>query len=442
VRAEAALCSHGVLLIVALVAVTLLVPGLTGPASAASAASTAAWCGTVSQQDRPQTIGGYPVRVVYAYPSDGVDRSATFAPQIAAAADEIDGWWRREDPSRSPRFDLYVDSCGPQYDLTVLRVSAAQAANTDASNLFSLVANDARGFQGSSRTKYLVFYDGATGIGQFQTCGVGATSVGLGFGLGVVFLGSCTGVSVAAVAAHELLHALGSSDPLTASLHTCPGDAGHVCDSTLDILFPNAASGVPLSSYTLDVNHDDYYGPSVKSGVQTSPWLRLVNDQVRLRVGITGPGSVYSDVAGVDCAASCGVDWDRGARVFLSTLPKGGYRFVRWGGACTGAGTCQVELAAAATVTAMFAPDSFALRLGLTGRGVVSSFPAAVKCAKASCAAKVASFEPVVLAGKPARGWKFARWAGACKGSNPRCTVPMTAPTGVTALFAQVAKKR
>ena len=35
---------------------------------------------------------------------------------------------------------------------------------------------------------------------------------------------------------------------------------------------------------------------------------------------------------------------------------------------------------------------------------------------------------------KPAKGWRFVRWGGACKGSKPRCALPMTAATSVTAL--------
>lgn len=434
-RASGGTCGRSLLVLVALLAAVLLGPGLTGEARAATGATTA-WCGTVSPQDRPQALGGYPVHVVYAYPADGIDRSASLAAQLSATVEEIDGWWRREDASRSPRFDLYADSCGLQLDLTVLRVGAAKVTNTDAGNLFDLVAGDARGLPGATRTKYLVFYDGATGTGEYQTCGVGASS-SFGFGVAVVFLGSCIGVSIASTSAHELLHAFGSSDPLASSGHTCPGDTGHVCDSTLDILYPYAADGVPLSSYSLDVGRDDYYGDAVKSGVQGSPWLRHVNDQVRLTVGISGSGGVYSDVPGIDCAASCGNDWDRGARVSLSPLAKDGYRLVRWGGACSGAGTCQLELAAATSVTATFAPDSYPLRVGITGRGIVATSPASLTCAKRSCLTMVSSYERLTLSAKPVRGWRFVRWGSGCKGAAPRCTVPMTAATAVTALFAR-----
>src|SRR3954453_14711345 len=48
----------------------------------AQSARTAAWCGTASTTDRPNAVAGYPVHVVYVYPADGSDQSATVAPKI------------------------------------------------------------------------------------------------------------------------------------------------------------------------------------------------------------------------------------------------------------------------------------------------------------------------------------------------------------------------
>jgi hypothetical protein len=118
------------------------------------------WCGTVSTVDRPQAVAGYLIRVVNAVPSDGEDRSAAVAPQIAATVDDIDGWWRREDSSRLPRFDLYSDPCGLQLDLTLVRIPAAHAWMTDFKQLFDLVWSELGAQRGSRMTKYLVFYDG------------------------------------------------------------------------------------------------------------------------------------------------------------------------------------------------------------------------------------------------------------------------------------------
>ena len=52
--------------------------------------------------------------MIYAFPSDGVDRYASLAPLIAADLSAIDGWWQRQDASRTIRFDLFAfPGCTP-----------------------------------------------------------------------------------------------------------------------------------------------------------------------------------------------------------------------------------------------------------------------------------------------------------------------------------------
>lgn len=412
----------------------------------------APWCGTLSTEDRPQAVAGYPIRVIYAIPAEGEDHSTAVAPQIAAVIDEIDAWWRREDPARTPRFDLYRDSCGPQLDLRLWRVPTIHTGTTDADTLFDLLWDElARSFD-SGRTKQLIFFDGATDEGpDGQICGIGAPaagSSGLGLatvfsGIATVFLGSCTDASLATVAAHELLHALGSSNALASAPHTCPDDRGHVCDSTGDILYPYAQSGIPLSSFVLDAGKDDYYGNATGPNMQVVPWLRLVNEQTRLSLAISGPGRVYSDIPGVDCTTSCATDWDRGSTVRLSATAGQGRRFVRWGGACTGTTArpdqCAITLDAAKDVTALFAPAAFPVQVAVVGRGLVTSAPTGLRCSRARCSRSFTSYEPVRLTAKPGKGWRWKSWAGACRGSRPVCTLPMSRRADVRAVFVPVA---
>ena len=69
------------------------------------------WCGPTTTQDRAPVFTGRSIRVVYAYASDGADRSAELASRISADVDAIGDWWRGQDPSREPRFDrvTFVD---------------------------------------------------------------------------------------------------------------------------------------------------------------------------------------------------------------------------------------------------------------------------------------------------------------------------------------------
>ena len=80
-------------------------------ASAAPAAATpTTWCGGTSavQVDRkPDLLAGRLVDVVYAHPADGANRFASMVTPIVSDVAAIDAWWRRLDPGRTLRFDLF-----------------------------------------------------------------------------------------------------------------------------------------------------------------------------------------------------------------------------------------------------------------------------------------------------------------------------------------------
>jgi hypothetical protein len=192
-----------------------------------------------------------------------------------------------------------------------------------------------------------------------------------------------------------------------------------------------------LASLVLDAGRDDYYGHAGSwPDMQDSLWLRLVSQQVRLALTIAGRGSVASDVPGVDCAATCGTDWDAGSVVALEPKPGEGQRFVRWSGACTGAERCAVTLDAARAVGALFAPARFGLVVSVAGRGKVTGAGAA--CAASRCSRTSVSYAPVRLHATPARGWRLAGWSGACTGRTATCTVPMKKATAVRARFVRL----
>ena len=71
------------------------------------------WCGA----SQPTALDRKPdgdlsslrnVHVTYAVPADATSRFATFASAIATDTAAVDAWWRREDPSRTPRYDLFA----------------------------------------------------------------------------------------------------------------------------------------------------------------------------------------------------------------------------------------------------------------------------------------------------------------------------------------------
>ena len=60
------------------------------------------------QADRkPDLLAGRLVDVIYAHPADGANRFASLVTPIVSDVAAIDAWWRRLDPGRTLRFDLY-----------------------------------------------------------------------------------------------------------------------------------------------------------------------------------------------------------------------------------------------------------------------------------------------------------------------------------------------
>ncbi len=396
--------------------------------------AAAPWCGTVATADRPAVMGGRTIHVLYAAASDGPDLSVQRAPTISANVDEIAAWWRTQDFDREPRFDLAPFTCGPQADIVLTRLTWSSGdlrpLATRARRI--LESLDALGLD-STYAKYLVYYDGP--VEEEHICGQGGGSA-TGSGAAIVYLQACADISTGLVAAHELLHAFGVLHRGGGPPHACPDDPGHPCDSTGDVMFPYAPF-VQLGVLALDVGKDDYYGHSGSwPDVQDSPWLRVLSGQVELSIGLAGGGRVTSDVPGVDCAAACSTQWNRGEDVTLTAEPSDGLRFVRWSGACNGAGPCVLRLADSASAAALFAPLTYRLSLSVTGRGQIRGAPGGVAC-PARCSSSLRSYAPVTLRATPAKGWRLQRWAGACQSTKPTCTVPMRSNATARAVFSQ-----
>ena len=405
-----------------------------GPIPAVRVAAATAWCGSSAQADRvPNLVAGNPIHWVYAVPSDGADDLATLAAVMQADADQIDAWWRREDPTRTPRNDVASFSCGSQLDITTLRIARASAELAPLGPRFAAIADALEDNDlDSTFTKYVVYFDGPTS--DANVCGQGGSDPS-GFGLAVVYVRSCVGVSTAAVAAHEFLHTAGAVS--RAAPNDCDGErSGHTCDDERDLMFP-AIGGEPLSEKLLDPGRDDYYGHAGGwSDTQDSAWLVRLDAQVPLSVGITGPGSVSANVPGLLCAASCTTTWNGGQPLSLTATPSAGARLVSWGGACSGAAACSLAVNPGASVSAQFAPATFRLTVAVGGRGVVRSARAGITC-RPRCAAVFRSFTPVRLTATPAKGWKLRSWSGACRGARLTCTVPMSAATSARATFVR-----
>jgi hypothetical protein len=333
------------------------------------------WCGGGSSAaDRPDVVGGDQVHVVYAVPSDSPDRFTSVASAIATDIGAIGRWWRKQDPGRTPRFDLAAFRCSGagSLDLSDVRLPHPTAYyNQPGAARLQLLRDDllASGLNDSTK-KYLVYYDQAQPA-YGTDCGsayVNAQSGGA-HGYAAVYLapnlGGCGSTAVpggylAVVAAHELVSELGALEPAAAPPHRCPGDALHVCDSTLDVLAPTP-SATTLAAAILDYGHDDYYAHSGSwRDVQDSPWLRRLDAgeyRVRVTVGAGGKWIVDANEPNVICASpSCAWTWQAGSQLRLTATAADGFRFLRWSGCPTVAGdACLITVDGAKRVRALFA---------------------------------------------------------------------------------------
>ena len=69
----------------------------------------------------------------------------------------------------------------------------------------------------------------------------------------------------------------------------------------------------------------------------------------------TGGGAVASSPSGIACGSACSAPFNSATVVTLTATPNGASTFTGWsGGGCSGAGTCQVTMNAAQSVTATF----------------------------------------------------------------------------------------
>jgi hypothetical protein len=284
-----------------------LLVGLAALAALASAAPAEAstpmpWCGIGSSDvDRlPDATPGFAVHVAYVRPPRAADRLAEWAPRIVGDVTAIDAWWRSQDPTRSPRFDLYPFACASpfgQLDISNVTLTQAAAGQVDVAFTTIRLLLAEHGFTQPEKT-YLVYYDGPLEqrVPDFEVCGVGDNPSGGLPGIAVVFLQACEAEAPTfrpVVAVHELVHtfdAVSGSAP-----HHC--NDGHVCDVDNDLL--NASlSGAELETHVLDGGRDDYYGHSgTWTDVQDSLFLERLDSPDR-----TAP-SLPSSLTATDGAA-------------------------------------------------------------------------------------------------------------------------------------------
>lgn len=128
-----------------------------------------------------------------------------------------------------------------------------------------------------------------------------------------------------------------------AALAACSGDPGvTIPDGTKATVAPPAGDA-PATPTTP--------APAAGGDTSTAPMA----GSVLLTVTVEGTGQVVSQPAGIACPGQCSARFMPGASVTLSSTPAEGWKLDSWKGACTGASSCALTLAADTSVTSKLA---------------------------------------------------------------------------------------
>jgi hypothetical protein len=94
--------------------------------------------------------------------------------------------------------------------------------------------------------------------------------------------------------------------------------------------------------------------------------------QFDLSVSVQGQGAVSSSPQGITCPSDCMQAYSEGTQVTLSATPVIGWRLVGWTGACSGFGSCSVNMSQTRAVNATFSMQSTPANPTLEGRYVAT----------------------------------------------------------------------
>jgi Divergent InlB B-repeat domain len=430
--------------------VALLVGGLAAlaplPAAAGMFRTVALPRSTV---DRPDDRAGLQVHVVYAVPSDGVDRAFDTSGGIESSTGSYQTWLSGQTGGRVLRMDTFQGSL----DITFQRLPRPDAEYVARGRgARDLIEQDLRAAGLVTwRKVYPVYYDGANDL----VCGGAAWPPALPGTVSAFYLRSvipgllpCFASGFAGpgepprytefAVLHDFVHDLGIVGPCAPHFW----DAGHVNESPNDLMWSGTGSWTPS---ILDVGRDDYFQAHIPGcpDLDTSGFLTSDADfpLTVAKVG-SGTGTVASSPWSViDCGTTCSAPYGRGTVVTLTARPEGESTFAGWGAPCSGTGSCSVPIDAAKTVMARFnAPDREVIveTLG-SGKGTVTSVPTGLRCPP-GCSALFPGQSRLELRAKAGTGSRFTGWSQDCSGKT--CSFTLDQDKYVQATFADVQAPR
>ena len=148
----------------------------------------------------------------------------------------------------------------------------------------------------------------------------------------------------------------------------------------------------------------------------------------------SGSGTVTSDVAGINCGATCSASFADGTVVTLTAVRSLRLPFTGWSGDCSGTGTCIVTMSVARNVTATFVAQ-YTLAVTKSGIGHGDRHVASAASTAAPPAARTTRRHRRSRSPRPPGRLALHRLDGrGCSGTGT-CAVTMSQARNVTAGF-------
>jgi YVTN family beta-propeller protein len=137
---------------------------------------------------------------------------------------------------------------------------------------------------------------------------------------------------------------------------TCGTDGGQlpansIC--TVSVVFTPSTNGSEGGGLTFSDNSNGISGSS-QTVQLTGSGSAVPTFTLSVAEAGSGLGSVSSTPTGINCQPNCSSAFNQGASVTLTATPLAGSTFAGWSGACTGTGSCIVNMNSNQTVTATF----------------------------------------------------------------------------------------